>query len=142
MFLPRFHHHGSPFLQRFPTVFTRNFRTAPRLWLPRSSVNTTTKASETPRFRDELARSTFPKSFNDHLRHPGIRNQILVSRIWGSVPRVSSVLNELLRSFFSLALSLHFQQPQSVPTTTRVIGPRNFRSGRASGLWVRLVQTR
>ena len=32
MFLHRLHHHGSPILQRFPMVFTRNLRTSPRLW--------------------------------------------------------------------------------------------------------------
>ena len=81
MFLTRPRHHGSLILQRFPTAFTRNFRTTSRLWLPRSSVNVTTKsATETPRFRDEVIRSILPKSFSDHVRYPGIRNQILVSR--------------------------------------------------------------
>ena len=81
MFLTRPRHHGSPILQRFPTAFTRTFRASPRLWLPRSSVNITTKSTpDTPRFRDELVRTVLPKSFSDHVRHPGIRNQILVSR--------------------------------------------------------------
>ena len=84
MFLTRSRHHGPPILQRFPTAFTRNFRTSPRLWLPRSSVNITTKSTpETPRFRDELVRSVTPKSFSDHVRYPGIGNQILVSRTRG-----------------------------------------------------------
>ena len=84
--LYRFPHHGSPALQRFPTVFTRNFRVSSRLWLPRATVNISTKpAPETTRFRDELVRSASPKSFSDHVRYPGIRNQILVSRIEGPV---------------------------------------------------------
>ena len=79
-----FHHHGFPVLQRFPTAFARSFRTSPRSWLPRSSVNITTNSTpETPRFRDELVRSISPKSFSDHVRYPGIRNQILVRRTWG-----------------------------------------------------------
>lgn len=86
MLFRRFCHHGSPILQRFPTVFAKNFRTSPRLWLPRSSVNVATKLTpETPRFRDELVRTTSPKSFSDHVRYPGIRNQVLVSRLDGSV---------------------------------------------------------
>ena len=108
MFLHRLPHHGSPILQRFPTVFTRNLRTSPRLWLPRSSVNITTKSTpKTARFRDELVKSTSPKSFSDRVRYPGVRNQVLVSEIGGSVS-ASCVLNELHVQFFTFGSFVAF----------------------------------
>ncbi|KAF9649170.1 hypothetical protein BDM02DRAFT_3155410 [Thelephora ganbajun] len=108
MFSPRFHHHGSPILQRFPTVFTRNFRPSSRLWLPRSSVNITTKSTpETLRFRDELIRSTSPKSFSDRVRYPGIRNQILFFTFGSFVAySVAAKLTNYDTSYWAQKLSL------------------------------------
>ena len=106
--LHRFPHHGSPVFQRFSTVFTRSFRISPRLWLPRSSVNFVTKPTpETTRFRDELVRSTSPKSFSDHVRYPGIRNQILVSRVESPVSELV-ILSEPRTQFFTFGSFVAF----------------------------------
>lgn len=126
MSLPRFCHHGSPILQRFPTVFTRNFRTSPRLWLPRSSVNVaTTSTPETPRFRDELVRSTSPKSFSDHVRYPGIRNQILVGGIRGSCSELV-VLNEPCIAFHLRLFRCIFGGRQAHQLRHELLGPETF----------------
>ena len=89
-------------------------------------MNIVTKPTPgTTRFRDELVRSSSPKSFSDHVRYPGIRNQILVSRIESLVSELVA-LSEPHQVFHLRLFRRVLRSRQTHKLRHKFLGPKTF----------------